>query len=360
MTGFMIQVLRESFDEAFLDARPDPAVAFEATAAAGDARAWWSTPPVVDDAFVVLFLHGGSYSAYAADDPWYRAFATRLAALAGCRVLSLGYRLAPAHPFPAALDDARAGLAAAATHGRVFLVGDSAGAGLAMALALDRDARVAGVVSVSGLFDLTASGASYVSRRWTGAGGDPIFNGAPDDERRSTIADGLVYLGRVDADGDALEDDVEDVLRAVLRPRSRWWPLACLRRHEKVGDARLVDDLRSDRVSPLFARTLRGLPPLLLLVGGDEVLLDDTLKLARRAVSDAVDVDVKVFDGMWHDFVFYLEGNALGHDAPKTGVVLDEALVALRLIAAFLRRGREPLDPAPALALGDAVVATTK
>ncbi|KAH8076187.1 carboxylic ester hydrolase [Aureococcus anophagefferens] len=170
------------FDEAFLDRVPDAGVAFEPCAAG-----FWSLPPDPAPSVVVLFLHGGSYSAYAPDDPWYRALASRIAAASRVAVLSARYRLAPAHPFPAALDDARAALAAARDRaGRVVLFGDSAGAGLAAALALEGGA--AGLAALSGLFDLTASGRSYATRRFRGGGGDPIFRDGPDEERRSTIA----------------------------------------------------------------------------------------------------------------------------------------------------------------------------
>ena len=315
------QALRD-FDEAFLDRAPDAGVAFEPCAAG-----FWSLPPDPAPSVVVLFLHGGSYSAYAPDDPWYRALASRIAAASRVAVLSARYRLAPAHPFPAALDDARAALAAARDRaGRVVLFGDSAGAGLAAALALEGGA--AGLAALSGLFDLTASGRSYATRRFRGGGGDPIFRDGPDEERRSTIRDGLVYLGRVDGDGDAREDDVERVLRSL--PRRRTW---CCWRRAPVGDAELSETLRDGRLSPRFAPSLKRLPRSLLLVGDAEVLLDDTLALAARAARDGVAVDVAVFERMWHDWPLYRDCRAVGG-----GAVLEEADAAIALIAAWLRR----------------------
>lgn len=319
--SFPRQALRD-FDEAFLDRAPDAGVAFEPCAAG-----FWSLPPDPAPSVVVLFLHGGSYSAYAPDDPWYRALASRIAAASRVAVLSARYRLAPAHPFPAALDDARAALAAARDRaGRVVLFGDSAGAGLAAALALEGGA--AGLAALSGLFDLTASGRSYATRRFRGGGGDPIFRGGPDEERRSTIRDGLVYLGRVDGDGDAREDDVERVLRSL--PRRRTW---CCWRRAPVGDAELSETLRDGRLSPRFAPSLKRLPRSLLLVGDAEVLLDDTLALAARAARDGVAVDVAVFARMWHDWPLYRDCRAVGG-----GAVLEEADAAIALIAAWLRR----------------------
>ncbi|CAK0790334.1 unnamed protein product, partial [Prorocentrum cordatum] len=125
----------------------------------------------------------------------YRPVTSRLAAVTGMPVLCFDYRKAPEHRHPAQLEDALAALRFAAGHGpagpgkapRLFLAGDSAGGGLALALAVRlRDEPVEGVVIagisvVSPMTDLTCSGESYTSRRWTEDGDtrrDPIFRAA--------------------------------------------------------------------------------------------------------------------------------------------------------------------------------------
>ena len=110
----------------------------------------------------------------------------------------------PMLPIEAALDDALATLRYLRRTSRVVVCGDSAGGGLAMAVALSAPHDIVGVVALSGLFDLTASTGSYDKRV------DPLFSDAPDEERRSTIRDGLTYLGREPRD-----KDVNSVLTAA-------------------------------------------------------------------------------------------------------------------------------------------------
>eukprot|EP01048_Picozoa_sp_COSAG05_P015025 COSAG05_NODE_1760_length_4133_cov_5.514130_4_plen_294_part_00 len=162
----------------------------------------------------ILFLHGGGYTHYAATSPSYVSFVTRLAALSGMAVLSIDYRMAPEHPYPAAVDDAVAALQWLARYGRraddpdtpLFVCGDSAGGGLAAALLLRmRDtatttattteaATVAGCVLLSPWLDLTASGPSISGCAWNEAErtGDPVFH----NNDGNWIQDlGRAYLG---------------------------------------------------------------------------------------------------------------------------------------------------------------------
>ena len=160
---------------------------------------------------------------------------------------------------------------------------------------------VVGVVALSGLFDLTASTGSYDRRV------DPLFSDAPDEERRSTIRDGLAYLGREPRD-----KDVNSVLTAA-------W--CCY-------PPKLTKLLRDWRCSPLFAPTdlLKKLPSTLLVVGAHEVLLDESLQLG----GSIKDCRVVVFEDMWHDFFLYSEGRTPGNK-------LDEAQHCIDLVSKFVK-----------------------
>jgi monoterpene epsilon-lactone hydrolase len=212
-----------------------------------------AVPRADDAAGVLLYLHGGGYAIGSARTgvPLAAALADR----ARLRALSLDYRLAPEHPFPAAVDDALAGYRALldeADPAHIVLAGDSAGGGLALATVLAaRDAGLplpAGVVAFSGWFDLTLSGPSLTGKESV----DPVFDAADIRE----------YAGLYLSDG-----------------ADGSHPLA----------------------SPLLA-DLRGLPPLLLQVGSHEVLLDDSTRLAARAAAADVEVALETYPGSAHVF----------------------------------------------------------
>lgn len=212
-----------------------------------------AVPQADDDAGVLLYLHGGGYVIGAARTGV--PLTAALAARAGLRALSLDYRLAPEHPYPAAVDDALAAYRALlddTAPTRVVLAGDSAGGGLALATVLAaRDAGLplpAAVATFSGWFDLTLSGPSLLGKESV----DPIFDASDIREYAET------YL----PDG------------ASARA-----PLA----------------------SPVLA-DLRGLPPLLLQVGTHEVLLDDSTALAARAAAADVEVILETYPGSAHVF----------------------------------------------------------
>jgi acetyl esterase/lipase len=198
----------------------------------------------------VVHFHGGGYCVGSA--LMARSWAAHLSAQAGCRVVLPEYRLAPEHPYPAALDDARAVLAALSeSQERLVVSGDSAGGGLALALLLSlRDEGR----------DLPA-GAILLSP-WLDLGRDR--RAAPDLVRR-------------------------DVL---LTPD---WLQACARAY--AAPPAWTDP----RVSPLRARH-QGLPPLLIQAGTRELLAPDAAALAARAQAAGVDVTYTRWPRMWHDF----------------------------------------------------------
>jgi monoterpene epsilon-lactone hydrolase len=241
---------------------------------APDRPAEWLAPPGVRTDAVVLYLHGGGY--VIGSPRSHRHLAAAIARAAGTRALLLDYRLAPEHPFPAALEDAVAAfqwlLGEGFAPGRIVLAGDSAGGGLTVATLLtlrDRGLpRPAAGVCISPWVDLTNSAASYASK----AAVDPIVT-----------LEGIAMLAQ-----------------AYIGARDPKQPL----------------------VSPLYA-DLRGLPPLLIHVGSDEVLLDDALGLGARARAASVDVTVREWPAMIHVWHWFLP-------------MLDEAEQAIAQIGEFV------------------------
>lgn len=235
----------------------------------------WMEVPDGKDGRVFLLLHGGGYSS--GSPVTHRKLAAHLAVASKARVLTPAYRLAPEHPFPAGVEDAVAAygwlLAQGLEPTNIIVGGDSAGGGLALStLVALRDAGAPmprAVVLMSAWTDLTASSPSH----------------------------------------DRLKDVDVQVTRDDLLGAGRLY----------IGGGYPADP----RASTLFAN-LSGLPPLLLQVGGDETLLDDSRILAERAQAAGVDVTFKVFDGMWHVFQFH---------APE----VPEAQAAMDDIAAFIR-----------------------
>jgi len=210
----------------------------------------------------ILYLHGGAFCL--GSPATHRSITTRLARAAGMPLWAPDYRLAPEHPYPAALDDAeacyRAMLGSGIPAARIVFAGDSAGGALALALILRlRDGGQplpAGLALVSPLTDLGLSGASIAAR----ARIDPMV-------RAPWVAQG-----------------------------SAWY--ACPR------DAGVH--------APLTAR-LHGLPPLLVQVGEQEILHDDAVRLAAQARLCGVACQLEEYAGRWHVFhlqAFYLRSAA--------------------------------------------------
>jgi monoterpene epsilon-lactone hydrolase len=245
---------RGPFDALMESVLPRDDVTFEA-AVLGGIPGIWVRPANQRPEEAIVHLHGGWFNFGSAKA--YRHLVGHIAARAGARAFIPDYRLAPEHPFPAAADDVLAcyrGLAGSGVR-RIAVTGDSAGGNLALVLAariaggeaVSTNAALVGVGVLSPVTDLTLSGATYDTR----ADADPFFT-------RPQVAE-LVhsYLGG----GDAKH------------------PLA----------------------SPLYGQ-LAGMPPIRIHVGDDEVLLDDSLRYAARAVAASVDARVDVWTGMPHGF----------------------------------------------------------
>jgi monoterpene epsilon-lactone hydrolase len=252
---------------------PDDVVVREVTA--GGVPAHWLAAPGTDPGRVLLFLHGGGFEfgSLRSDGE----LAARLGRASGMRVLFPEYRLAPEHPFPAAIDDVLAAWRWLRTDQdlsarSIAVAGDSAGGGLAVALLVAlRDAGEAlpaAATLMSPTVDLTSSGASMTER----ADQDPISTPAM---LRQFASD---YLAGAD-------------------PKT---PLA----------------------SPLFA-SLAGLPPLLVLVGTADLLLSDSERLATAAAETGVEVVLEIGQGLPHVYPIMLGTPEAAEAAEQIGKFLQ-------------------------------------
>jgi epsilon-lactone hydrolase len=247
---------REAYDGLGRMVPPDPGAVVTDAVVGGrpclDAR----PADVAEPDRTILYLHGGGYAI--GSPVSHRSLATHLAMAACARVILLDYRLAPEHPFPAAVDDAVAAyrtlLGGGVAPSALAVAGDSAGGGLTVATLLAvRDAGLplpGCAVCLSPWADLTQSGATIDTK----AAEDPMVR-------------------KVDLDS---------------------W-----------ADAYLADhDPKDPLASPVFG-DLAGLPPLLVHVGSREVLLDDAQRLVVRARDAGVDATLHVGEGLihvWHQF----------------------------------------------------------
>jgi len=228
----------------------------------------------VEPRHVVLYFHGGVY--VLGDALSAVGLASQVGRRTDARAFSVDYRLAPEHPYPAAVDDALATYAALLKDGGapsdIVFAGESAGGGLAVATLVNaRDHGLplpAAAYLMSPYADLTLAGASIDTKREA----DPLLS------------------------------------RELLEPR--------------VLDYAAGQNAEVGLISPVFA-DLSGLPPLLIQVGSHEVLLDDAVRLAQQAAAADVEVTLEVTPGVPHVFQAY-------------GPLLDEATVALDRAGRFL------------------------
>ncbi|KAA1177170.1 alpha/beta hydrolase [Rhizobium tropici] len=244
---------RPMFD-AMLTATPAAAGIRVEPATVGGIKGFWLRPDTAQPAARMLYVHGGGYvlgSALALTN-----FAGQIAAWINADTFVPDYRLAPEHPFPAAIDDVAAAYRGLVAEGaeRIAVVGDSAGGGLTLALlSILVGEKAKGVLQPVGAAvmspwtDLALDGASFETR----AEADPIFT----------------------------RDVLQVFADAYLRGHYAYDPKA----------------------SPLYA-DLKNLPPIRIDVGDDEVLLDDAVRYAERAQAAGVDVTLSVWEGMPHVF----------------------------------------------------------
>jgi monoterpene epsilon-lactone hydrolase len=256
------RLLREA-----VSAQPLPADVTVAAASLGGVPTAEITVDGIEARHVVLYFHGG---VYVISDAFLAAgLASQVARRTHAKVISVDYRLAPEHPYPAAVDDALAAYEALLDDGiapaDIAFVGESAGGGLAVATLVNaRDHGLplpAAAFVMSPYVDLTLAGATMETKRDV----DPLLN------------------------------------RELLQPR--------------VADYTQGHDASLGLISPVFA-DLTGLPPLIIQAGSHEVLLDDAVRLARQAAAADVEVTLDVTPRVPHVFQAY-------------SPLLDEAAVAL-------------------------------
>jgi acetyl esterase/lipase len=245
------RLLREA-----LSAQPLPADVTVTAAALGGVPTAEITVDGIEPRHVVLYFHGGVYvmsDAFLAAD-----LASQVGRRTHAKVISVDYRLAPEHPYPAAVDDALAAYEALLHNGiapsDIAFAGESAGGGLAIATLVNaRDHGLplpAAAFVMSPYVDLTLAGTTMETRREV----DPLLS------------------------------------RELLQPR--------------VTDYTSGQDAALGLISPLFA-DLSGLPPLIIQAGTHEVLLDDAVRLAGQAVTADVAVTLDITPGVPHVFQAY-------------------------------------------------------
>lgn len=238
-------------------------------------HAEWILPSEATKSKVILYFHGGGYAVGSCLA--HRPIVSKFVKGSGIGALVFDYRLAPEHPFPAALEDSLAAyhwlLAEGVSPSDIVFVGDSAGGGLCLAALLalrDQNAPLpAGAVALSPWTDVKNTGESWT----TNAEVDTLT------WRESQIVFAKYYAGDNDPG----------------------LPL----------------------ISPLYG-DLRGLPPLLLYVGGDELLRDDSTRFAEKAEAAGVDVTLRVGEKMFHCY-------------PACAPLFPEARQAMDEICAFIR-----------------------
>jgi monoterpene epsilon-lactone hydrolase len=259
---------------AAVSAQPLPADVTVTAAALGGIPTAEITVDRIEPRHVVLYFHGGVYvigDAFLAAD-----LASQVGRRTGAKVISVDYRLAPEHPYPAAVDDALAAYEALLNNGTapsdIVFAGESAGGGLAVVTLVNaRDHGLplpAGAYVMSPYADLTLAGTTMETKREV----DPLFT------------------------------------RELLQAR--------------VTDYTAGQDASLGLISPIFA-DLSGLPPLIIQAGSHELLLDDAVRLAGQAAAADVEVTLEITPGVPHVFQAY-------------SAILDEGAAALDRAGRFL------------------------
>ncbi|AZO46277.1 steryl acetyl hydrolase [Mesorhizobium sp. M7D.F.Ca.US.005.01.1.1] len=268
---------RPAFEELMQHTPAADGISFE-TGTVGAVPGVWCRPKAGATRATILYLHGGAYVLGSAVG--HRNFVSQIVQRAGAPAFIPDYRLAPEHAFPAAVDDALSVFTDLCDmgHEAIAIAGDSAGGGLALSLlvlAAARASKGAGVMPrcaalMSPWTDLALAGGSMVTR----AEADPLVK------------------------RDELKKAADHYLKGV--------------------------DPTDPRASPLY-QPLGGLPPLLVHVGDDEILLDDSRRVVEAATGAGGEAALHVWKGMTHVF-------------PSNLAQLQAARQAVDMIGAFIRR----------------------
>ncbi len=243
---------------------------------AGGVPAEWVGASGADARRAVLYLHGGGYVIGSLNT--HRSVASRISAASGARVLLLDYRLAPEHPFPAAVDDAFSAYRWLATQGvlpeHVAIAGDSAGGGLTLALL----AKIR-------------------------------------DEGLPLPACGVCLSPWVDLEGKG----------ATCEPGAVDDPMVTLEGLRAMGQSYAGGSLDAPLASPLHA-DLTGLPPLLVQVGTREILLDDARRIAALAEAAGVSVTLEEEEGLMHVWQLFPDVPESDAAVARIGAFVDRHL----------------------------------
>lgn len=268
---------RPAFEELMQQTPVADGVSFE-TATVGTIPGWWCRPTSSETRAAILYLHGGAYVLGSAAG--HRNFVSQIVQRAGAPAFIPDYRLAPEHAFPTAVEDAQSVFVGLSDIGyeAIAFAGDSAGGGLALsllALVTARARQGAGIMPscaalMSPWTDLALAGGSMVTR----AAADPLVK----------------------------RDELKKAADLYLKGA----------------------DPTDPRASPLY-QPLGGLPPLLVHVGDDEILLDDSRRVVEAASSAGSEAALHIWEGMTHVF-------------PSNLAQLQAARQAVDMVGAFIRR----------------------
>jgi epsilon-lactone hydrolase len=265
-TGFNLEASRKGLEMLASLTPIAPDVKVEKTTVEGIPAEWVAAPNAVEDR-VFLYLHGGAY--ILGNCNTHRGITAKLSRSTYSKVLLPEYRLAPENPFPAAIEDAVQAYRWLVSSGykpkQIIIGGDSAGGGLTLSTLLSLkeagDELPALTVLLSPWTDLEGTGESMETR----AEADPWLK--PEASRATPV----LYIGDLDR--------------------------------------------RTPLVSPIYA-DLDGLPPMLVHVGNDEILLSDSVRLVDRARAAGVEVSFKVWEDLWHVFHTF--------EIPEANQAIDE------------------------------------
>lgn len=233
---------------------------------AGSDAAWF-IPDGYGKSKTILYLHGGGYVMGSYNT--HRALIGRIARAANCKTLAINYRKAPENKYPLALQDALSAYKQMVADGyeNIFIMGDSAGGGLTLALLQlirkQRLPKAAGAVLLSPWTDLTLSGESIKTKKDK----DPLIT--------PHLLE--IFSKRYYAD----------------------------------------EDPTNPLISPHFA-DVKGFPPTLIQVGGNEILFDDSIRMAQKLNKAGVKVQLKIYENMMHVWQFF------GGIVPEANKAIDE------------------------------------
>jgi len=239
-------------------------------------KAEWVSVGNVSEEKIILFLHGGTYTFGSINT--HRDIAARMSKYSGFKALVLDYRLAPEYPFPAAIEDSTNTFRWLIENGispdNIAIAGDSAGGGLSLAtMSILRD------------------------------NGDPLPGAA------------VCFSPWIDLEGTGESNKANIGIDPLIDPE--WFDnMAAL----YVGN----NDIKNPQISPIYA-DLKGFPPMLIQVGSDEVILDDSKRLAERALEAGVEVTLDIWEKMWHVW-------------QSAGGLMPEGTMALQKAGEFIRK----------------------